>query len=226
VSAGPGDASRRPRSARTRPAAGARRTRRGPGLATWLALAFLVLPLLEILVIIQVGQVIGGWPTLFLLVAESALGAVIVRKEGLSAWRQLRGALGAGHLPSRELADAALVLFGGTLLLTPGFLTDAVGFVCVLPPTRPLARALLARALRGRVALLAPRTVGWGPRPGGAGEAGGMFGTGPGQATGGSQGPGASPRRVVPGEVVDGGPGDGREDPGPGPSGGALPAQR
>jgi UPF0716 protein FxsA len=105
--------------------------------------AFLLVPLAEIAVIIAVGRTIGGWQTFFLLLVESALGAWLVRREGARAWRALAQALQTGRLPSREIADAALVLVGGTLLLTPGFLTDVVGFFAILPPTRPIARRAL-----------------------------------------------------------------------------------
>lgn len=125
--------------------------RRRPRLLVWLAVAFLMLPLLEIFVIIQVGQEIGGWLTIGSLVALSAIGALIVRREGTNAWRALREAAHVGRLPSRELADAALVLVGGTLLLAPGFITDIVGFLCVLPVTRPMVRRLLLRLLKSRV---------------------------------------------------------------------------
>jgi UPF0716 protein FxsA len=111
---------------------------------TWLAAALLVLPILEIYVIIQVGQLIGAVPTIVLLVVESALGAWIVKREGRRAWYALQAAFGTGRLPTRELADAALVLVGGTLLLTPGFVTDVFGFFFVLPFTRPVARRWLA----------------------------------------------------------------------------------
>jgi len=113
-----------------------------------LFLSFLVLPILEIYVIIQVGSVIGGWPTVALLLAESLLGAWIVRREGRRAWRALRETFLSGTMPDSELADAALVLVGGVLLLTPGFITDFAGFLFVLPFTRPLVR----RALGGFVA--------------------------------------------------------------------------
>ena len=113
----------------------------------------LVVPVLEIAVIIGVGKVIGGWPTLGLLLLESAIGAWLVRREGARAWRALTTALNTGQMPSRQLADAALVLVGGTLLLAPGFLTDVVGFFLVLPFTRPIARRMLevvvARRLLG-----------------------------------------------------------------------------
>jgi UPF0716 family protein affecting phage T7 exclusion len=116
-----------------------------------LFLAFLLVPVLEIYVIIQVGQLIGGWPTVALLLAESLLGAWIVRHEGRRAWRSLRSAFAAGAMPDRELGDAALVLVGGVLLLTPGFVTDLFGFLFVLPFTRPLVRRTLARHFARRV---------------------------------------------------------------------------
>ena len=128
-----------------------------------LALLFLVVPVLEIYVIIQVGQVIGALPTVLLLIAESLLGAWLVRREGRRTWRALQetlrrpagvvGALGApaGGAVGRELTDGALVLIGGTLLLTPGFLTDVVGFFLIVPFTRPVARRLLLRALSRRL---------------------------------------------------------------------------
>jgi UPF0716 protein FxsA len=155
----------------------------------FLVLAFLVVPIVEIYVIIQVGQQIGVLPTVLLLLFESALGAWIVRREGRRAWLALRGAVTAGQLPSRELADAALVLVGGTLLLTPGFVTDVFGFFFVLPFTRPLARRLLAGYLARRATVTVgrlgvPPTREWN-------SAGGPAGRGPGQGG-----------RVVPGQVV------------------------
>ena len=136
----------------------------------WLAVVFLLLlvvPILEIAAIIAVGKVIGGWQTLVLLVLESLLGAWLVRREGARAWAALTTALNTGRMPSRQLADAALVLVGGTLLLTPGFLSDIVGFFFILPMTRPLARraleAVVARKLLGGM-------FGPGRRGGGPGE--------------------------------------------------------
>lgn len=116
-----------------------------------LFVAFVVVPIAEIFLILQVSNVIGGWPTIALLIAEMLFGGWIVRREGRRAWRALSEALVRGVMPDRELADAALVLVGGTLLLTPGFLTDAVGFLFVLPPTRPLVRRLLATYVSRRV---------------------------------------------------------------------------
>lgn len=114
-------------------------------------LALLVVPTIEIAIIIAVGKVIGAPYTIALLVAESMLGAWLVKREGARAWRALAGALQSGTMPAGPLADAALVLVGGTLLLTPGFLTDLVGFFFVLPITRPLARTVLQAAVARRL---------------------------------------------------------------------------
>jgi UPF0716 protein FxsA len=107
--------------------------------------AFLAVPLIELYVILQVAHVIGGWQTLLVLVLESLLGTWLVRREGRRAWRSFQAALEAHRPPTREVADGALVVVGGTLLLTPGFLSDVLGFFFLLPLTRPLARRLLLR---------------------------------------------------------------------------------
>lgn len=121
-----------------------------------LLIAFLLLPVVEIYVILQVGHLIGGWPTVGLLVAESLLGAWIVRREGRRAWRALTATFRDGVRPERELADAALVLAGGVLLVTPGFVTDAIGLLFVLPFTRPLVRRLGGAYARRRVRRVVP----------------------------------------------------------------------
>jgi UPF0716 protein FxsA len=126
--------------------------RRNVPLAVLVAL-FVIIPIVEIYVIIQVGQAIGAVPTLLLLIVESLIGAWLVKREGRRAWQALRETVETGRLPGRELADAALILTGGTLLLTPGFVTDVFGFFFVLPFTRPLARRVLLWEAGRRVAL-------------------------------------------------------------------------
>ncbi|MDQ1648486.1 MAG: protein FxsA [Frankiaceae bacterium] len=138
--------------------------RQGTDVPALLLVALLVVPLLELYVILQVADVIGGWQTLVVLVAESVLGTWLVRREGRRTWRAFSRALEEARPPAREVADGALVIVGGTLLLTPGFLSDVLGFFVLLPVTRPIARRLLLR---------------WGARRmGGAagGFAGAMFG--------------------------------------------------
>jgi UPF0716 protein FxsA len=116
-----------------------------------LFVAFVVVPLVEIYVLIQVGQVIGPWWTILLLVLDSLLGSWLIKREGGRAWQALRTALQTGRMPARELADGALILVGGTLMLSPGFVTDAFGILLILPFTRPGARRLLTRVLAQRL---------------------------------------------------------------------------
>ncbi|WUI03206.1 FxsA family protein [Spirillospora sp. NBC_00431] len=162
-----------------------------------LVLAFLVLPVAEIYVIIQVGGAIGAWPTVGLLVAESLLGGWIVRREGRRAWRTLEETLRRGVMPERELADAALVMAGGVLLLTPGFVTDVFGFAFVLPFTRPLVRRVLSRYASRRMRAAEERARSRAAFPPGFAAGFDPFGRGPGRRVETPPGP------VVRGEVID-----------------------
>lgn len=133
-------------------------------LPWWLlVVAFLVIPLAELFLLIQLGQVVGPWWTILILLADAVLGSWLVKREGSRTWRALQDALAARRMPAKELADGALVLVGGTLLVTPGFLTDAVGLFCILPFTRPVARRVLTRLLARRLAVARPPAAG---RPG------------------------------------------------------------
>ena len=145
-----------------------------------LVVLLVVVPLIEVYVLVQVGQQIGVFPTIALLVAMSLLGAYLLRREGARTWRAFRTALASGRLPAAEVADGALVILGGALLLTPGFATDAFGLLCVLPPTRAVLRRLLTRQVARRLTVDA--VLGGGRRPG----------------------PGSSSRRRPSGSVVDG----------------------
>jgi UPF0716 protein FxsA len=116
-----------------------------------LLVLFVAVPIAELAVIIQVGQAIGVLPTIAILIADSVLGSVLMRAQGRAAWRRLTTALAAGRPPAREAIDGALVIFGGALLLTPGFLTDILGILLLLPPTRALVRRVLARRFAGRM---------------------------------------------------------------------------
>jgi UPF0716 protein FxsA len=116
-----------------------------------LVLLFIVVPIAEIAVIIQVGQEIGVPLTVALLVADSILGSVLMRSQGRAAWRRFNDATRAGRVPAREVLDGALVIFGGALLLTPGFLTDILGLILLIPPTRAVVRGMLAGRLARRM---------------------------------------------------------------------------
>ena len=113
---------------------------------------FIVVPLLELFVIIQVGQEIGAWPTIAILVADSIIGSVLLRVQGRTAWRRFNAAVAEGRVPTNEVLDGVLVIFGGAFLLTPGFLTDIVGILFLLPPTRSLVRRVLLRNVAARMA--------------------------------------------------------------------------
>src|ERR687890_386427 len=112
-----------------------------------LVLLFIAVPIAELAVIIQVGQAIGIWWTIALLVADSLLGSWLMRHQGRAAWRRFNETVQGGRVPAREVLDGALVIFGGALLLTPGFITDILGLVLLVPPTRAAIRAVLLRRL-------------------------------------------------------------------------------
>lgn len=120
-------------------------------LTAVLVLLFLVVPFVELLVLLQVGQVIGVVPTVLILIVVSVVGGWLMKREGLGVWRRMNEQVRAGRVPGRELADAALILFGGALLLTPGFLTDFLGVALLLPPSRAVVRAELLRRMARRV---------------------------------------------------------------------------
>ena len=118
-----------------------------------LFLLFIVVPIAELYVLIQVGQAIGILPTVALLFIDSIVGAMLLRHQGRSAWRRFNETLQAGRPPARETIDGGLILMGGAFLLTPGFLSDILGLVLLLPPTRAVVRRVLARRFLGRVTM-------------------------------------------------------------------------
>jgi UPF0716 protein FxsA len=169
-----------------------------------LVVAFIAVPLIEIYVIIQVGQVIGAWWTILLLIADSLFGSWLIKREGGRAWVALRTALQEGRLPHRELADGVLILVGGTLMLTPGFVSDFFGILCILPFTRPVGRRVLAGLIGRKLvgASFATRGPGFGTGfPSSYPAQDGMPGT-PGTPPPTRQRPGPDDD-VVQGEVVD-----------------------
>lgn len=125
--------------------------RRRRRVLPWVPVALLLLVVLELAVIIAVGRRIGVLWTIVSLVALSVAGVWLLRREGARAMRALRTSARTGEVPSRALADGILVLVGGLLLVLPGFVTDVVGLLLVLPFTRPLARPLLEAGIRRRV---------------------------------------------------------------------------
>lgn len=175
----------------THPAAPRRTpTRRRGWMRPVLVAAFVLIPLVEIWAILQVGQLVGPWWTIALLVLDSMIGAWLIKREGGRAWAALREALQHGRMPARELADGALILIGGTLMLSPGFVLDLAGIVLILPFTRPVARRLLTSMVERRLLVVPTFGTGFGP------------GFGPGPGNGRRPGPGPE-GPVVRGDVVE-----------------------
>jgi UPF0716 protein FxsA len=106
---------------------------------------FIIIPIAELYVILKVGDLIGILPTLALLVADSLLGSWLMRSQGRAVWRRFQETMQTGRVPHREVFDGVLVIFGGAFLITPGFITDIVGVLLLLPPTRSLFRRWLMR---------------------------------------------------------------------------------
>jgi UPF0716 protein FxsA len=120
-----------------------------------LILLFIVVPFAELYVIIWVvGPALGAPLTILLLVLDSILGSVLMRSQGRAVWRRFNTTLAEGRIPHREVLDGVLVIFGGALLITPGFITDVLGFILLVPPTRALVRRILVRRLGRRLVIM------------------------------------------------------------------------
>jgi UPF0716 protein FxsA len=116
----------------------------------FLIVLFIVVPIAELYVIVQVGQTIGIWPTLALLLADALLGSFLLKHQGRGAWLRFNEALAQRRFPGKEVVDGLLIVVGGTLLLAPGFITDIFGLILLIPPTRAIVRGLLKRFTIGR----------------------------------------------------------------------------
>lgn len=119
-----------------------------------LVLLFIVLPLVELYVLIQIGKLIGALPTIALLLLDSVLGAALARSQGRAVWRRFNQALAEGRMPARETFDGAMVILGGALMIAPGFVTDVFALLLLAPPTRALVRRGLAALVMRRGAIV------------------------------------------------------------------------
>lgn len=115
-----------------------------------LALAFLVVPFVELYVIVQTSHAIGFLNTLGVLVLVSIIGAWLVKRQGVRVWTRFNQAVQANQVPSKEIAEGVCLLLAGALMITPGFVTDVVGILLLLPPTQALFRATVLRRWSGR----------------------------------------------------------------------------
>ncbi len=119
-----------------------------------LALVFLVVPLAELYVIIQVGQAFGALNTIALLVVVGAAGAWLAKREGVSVWRRFQRQVQSGAVPGKEIADGVMILFAAALLMTPGFLTDLLGIALLMPPVRAVVRGILMKQAARRAGVI------------------------------------------------------------------------
>jgi len=117
-------------------------------MALWILLAFIGVPLIEIALFIQVGGFIGLWPTIAIVIATALAGTALIRRQGLNTLQRAQAEMEAQRLPVRELFDGICLIFAGAMLLTPGFLTDTVGFILLVPPLRALLGRYVWRVLR------------------------------------------------------------------------------
>jgi UPF0716 protein FxsA len=134
-----------------------------------LALLFVVVPILELALLVQVGQWVGLLPTLLLVAATGISGAWLARSEGVRVLVRFRSELAAGHLPGQAILDGLAVLVGGAFLLTPGILTDVAGFALLLPPTRRAIQRRVRRSLEKGIREGTIQVVEMGPTAGGFG---------------------------------------------------------
>lgn len=121
-----------------------------------LVLIFFVLPIVELTIVVKVAGSLGIFQTIGMLILVSLVGAFLVKREGLAAYRRAQDEMAAGRVPSRELVDGVMILVGGAFLLTPGFLTDALGLSLLLPPVRAALRSFATKAMKGRMTVVAP----------------------------------------------------------------------
>ena len=108
---------------------------------------FILLPAVELALLVQVDKLIGFWPTIGLVLATGFIGSLLARREGLSVWRRMNQRMAEGGLPGKELLDGVIILLAGALLITPGVLTDVIGFLGLLPPTRALIRKIALKRI-------------------------------------------------------------------------------
>ncbi len=124
-----------------------------------LLLLFLLIPTVELALLIEVGSRIGTMPTLALIAITGVLGAFLARSQGLSVLRHMQSEVASGHLPAATLVDGGIILLAGAVLITPGFLTDAVGFLCLVPAFRKLIRRVLWRRLQRAIQKERPQVL-------------------------------------------------------------------
>lgn len=158
----------------------------------YLFLLFILMPIVEIAVLIQVGGSIGLFPTLLIIIGTAILGTYLLRQQGLATLTKAQQRMSSGQLPAEQIMEGVMLLIGGVLLLTPGFVTDAFGFCCLFPVTRQwMARRMASRSVIGV----------WGGMGGGAGVG---MNSSAGDSSAGTGRPQPSRSPGVEGDVIEG----------------------
>jgi len=124
-----------------------------------LLLLFTVVPALELILLIQLGRYVGFWPTAALVLGTGVVGAWLARREGLKVFRAVSTEMAEGRMPTDHLLDGLLILVAGAVLLTPGLLTDAAGFILLAPPGRRLIRSAVSKAISKHIVTTGPVTM-------------------------------------------------------------------
>lgn len=117
----------------------------------FLFLAFICLPLIDLFLLLRVGSILGFWPTVALVISTGLVGAALARWQGISTLARIQSELAAGRMPAAELSDGAMILVAAALLVTPGFVTDVIGLLLLIPPARKVLRAFLTRYFSSRL---------------------------------------------------------------------------
>ncbi len=142
-----------------------------------LLLLFIVVPAVELILLIQMGQWIGTLPTVGLIIVTGIIGAYLARQQGYQVLQRVQQETQSGQMPGGALLEGAMILVAGAVLMTPGVLTDALGFLLLIPPTRKLISDIVGRQIQRRIQNGQIRVGGFGPM--GMGGMGGMDGMGP-----------------------------------------------
>ncbi|MEC2054696.1 membrane protein FxsA [Peribacillus psychrosaccharolyticus] len=117
----------------------------------YLLLSIVAFPVIEIIILLLSGKVIGFWPTLFALILMGIAGAYLAKKQGLETLRRAQAQMNVGQLPGNEMINGLCIMIGGILLVLPGFITDLAGLLLILPPTRKLCKPLLMRWITKKI---------------------------------------------------------------------------
>ncbi|MFB6801921.1 FxsA family protein [Peribacillus butanolivorans] len=114
-------------------------------------LFIIAMPVIEIIVLLLSGNVIGFWPTLFLIVATGLIGAYLAKRQGMETWKKAQEQIRYGMMPGNEIIDGICIFLGSALLLSPGLISDIIGLILVFPPTRNLLKPIVIRFIMNRM---------------------------------------------------------------------------